>query len=111
PPKDERIPDRGRNVRGFLAAVVGVGASLALAGSVAAGPNSRGSQLSPRLVAVTLPWSGLSVGVNDDSGKSGSLRDWVYPVLSGDGLRVDTLTVTWDETEPFTIPARAQLSD
>jgi len=98
-------------VRGFLAAVVGVGASLALAGSVAAGPNSRGSQLSPRLVAVTLPWSGLSVGVNDDSGKSGSLRDWVYPVLSGDGLRVDTLTVTWDESEPFTIPARAQLSD
>jgi hypothetical protein len=56
-----------------------------------------------------LPWSGLSVGVNDDSGKS-ALRDWVYPVMSDDGLRINTLTLTWDESDPLKIVGRAELA-
>ena len=96
-------------MRVFLAAVVGVATSVALAGSAAAGTNAGGGRQSPRQAAVTLPWSGLSVGVNDDSGKS-ALRDWVYPVMSDEGLRLNTLTLTWDESEPLKILGRAELA-
>ena len=96
-------------MRVFLAAVVGVATSVALAGSAAAGTNAGAGRQSPRQAAVTLPWSGLSVGVNDDSGKS-ALRDWVYPVMSDEGLRLNTLTLTWDESEPLKILGRAELA-
>ena len=78
---------------------------VALAGSATAGTNAGSGRQSP----VTLPWSGLSVGVNDDSGKS-ALRDWVYPVMSDDGLRINTLTLTWDECDPLKIVGRAELA-
>jgi hypothetical protein len=96
-------------VRVLLAAVVGVATSVALAGSAAAGTNAGAGRQSPRQAAVTLPWSGLSVGVNDDSGKS-ALRDWVYPVMSDEGLRLNTLTLTWNEGEPLKILGRAELA-
>jgi hypothetical protein len=92
-------------VRAFLAVVVGVVTSVALAGSAAAATNTGAG----RQAAVALPWSGLSVGVNDDSGKS-ALRDWVYPVMSDDGLRLNTLTLTWDESDPLKILGRAELA-
>src|SRR3954470_24120085 len=92
-------------MRGFLAAVVGVATSVALAGSAAAATNTGAGQQA----AVALPWSGLSVGVNDDSGKS-ALRDWVYPVMSDEGLQLNTLTLTWDEGDPLKILGRAELA-
>jgi len=75
-----------------------------LAGSAAAATNTGAG----RQASVALPWSGLSVGVNDDSGKS-ALRDWVYPVMSDDGLRLNTLTLTWDESDPLKILGRVEL--
>jgi hypothetical protein len=92
-------------MRGFLAAVVGIVTSVALAGSAAAGTHSGAG----RQAAVALPSSGLTVGVNDDSGKS-ALREWVYPVMSNNGLRLNTLTLTWDESDPLKIPARGELA-
>jgi hypothetical protein len=93
-------------MRRFLAAVVGLGASLALVGSAAAAPSAGAAPGSHKLATVTLPWSGLAVGVNDDGGKLDSLRDWFYPVMSDDGLSLNTLTIQWNENDPFTIPAQ-----
>jgi hypothetical protein len=97
-------------MRRFLAVVVAVGAGLALAGSVTARPSSGGSRRLPGL-AIALPWSGLSVGVNDDSAKNASLRDWFFPAMHSVGMRLDTLTVNWDESDPSAIPARLELAD
>src|SRR5262249_8871026 len=101
--------ERG-NVRAFLAVLITLGASLALAGSVVARPNVGERRQTHTLAAVNLPWSGLSVGVNDDAGKTDSLRDWFYPAMSADGLSVNTLTIQWDENDPFTIPAQGAVT-
>jgi len=90
-------------MRRFLAAVVGVATSVALAGSAAAGTHTGAGR------QIAWPLSGLTVGVNDDSGKS-ALREWVYPVMSDTGLRLNTLTLTWDEGDPLKIPARGELA-
>jgi hypothetical protein len=92
-------------MRVLVAVVPILCACLAAAGSVAAAPKA------PSRAAVTLPWTGLSVGVNDDSGKLASMRDWFYPTMADEGLKVNTLTLQWDETDPFTIPAKGAVQE
>ena len=71
-------------MRAVVALLTSLIATLALAASVGRPPGD------PRRAraggASTCPGSGLSVGVNDDAGKFGSLRDWFYPAMNGDGL-------------------------
>src|SRR4249919_1259181 len=47
----------------------------------------------------------LVVGANDDAGKIETSSSWVYPTIAAEGLQLNTLTLTWDETDPSTIPA------
>jgi hypothetical protein len=49
--------------------------------------------------------AGLVVGANDDAGKIEIFAPWVYSTMATEGLQVNTLTLTWDETDPTTIPA------
>jgi hypothetical protein len=49
--------------------------------------------------------AGVVVGVNDDAGKIDTFSSWVYSTMALDGLQVNTLTLTWDETDPTSIPA------
>jgi hypothetical protein len=97
--------------RVLLAALASLSACFVAAGSVAARSTPDVAQQSRARAAVTLPWSGLSVGVNDDSGKLDSLRGWFYPALADEGLSVNTLTLQWDESDPFTIPAQTLVGD
>src|SRR5215475_2295079 len=83
-------------MRGLWARLAAVGAALALAGgAAAAGP----------------PWSGLTVGVNDDAGKFDTIRDWFYPALAAEGLTVNTITLTWDEYNPTTITGQTPVAN
>jgi hypothetical protein len=83
-------------MRVLLARLAAAGAALALAG-VASG--------------ASLPWSGLTVGVNDDAGKLDATRDWFYPALAAEGMHVNTLTLTWDDYNPTAIPAQAPVAN
>jgi hypothetical protein len=61
------------------------------------------------LAGVTLVLAGtaaanLSVGVNDDASKDPALTSWFFSTMQSEGLRINTLTVLWDETSPTTIP-------
>ena len=71
-------------MRGVVAVLAGVCATLVLAGSAPAG---------------------VIVGVNDDAGKINTFSSWVYSTMQSEGLKVNTLTLTWDDTDPMTIPA------
>jgi hypothetical protein len=49
--------------------------------------------------------AGVSVGVNDDTGKSErGAGAWFYPTLAATGLKVNAVTLRWDETAPAAIP-------
>ncbi len=98
-------------MRPFVVVIVGLSASVALAASALAGPAGRTRHDAHRLSAVNLPWSGLSVGVDDDSPKIGSLVGWFYPTMSGDGLKRNALTLRWDPSKPFTIPTRTAVQN
>ena len=63
-------------------ALAAVGATLAAAGGAAAN---------------------LSVGVNDDASKSADVAPWFYSTMQFVGLRINTLTLLWDETAPAEI--------
>jgi hypothetical protein len=63
-------------------ALAAVGATLAAAGGAAAN---------------------LSVGVNDDASKDSVVAPWFYSTMQAVGLRLDTLTLLWDETAPSDI--------
>jgi len=52
----------------------------------------------------------LSVGVNDDASKSPAVAPWFYSTMQSVGLRINTLTLLWDETAPTEI-AGADLID
>jgi hypothetical protein len=45
----------------------------------------------------------LSVGVNDDASKSPIVAPWFFSTMQSVGLRIDTLTLRWDETAPTEI--------
>jgi hypothetical protein len=49
--------------------------------------------------------AGLSVGVNDDAPKMPELSSWFYSTMQTEGLRINALTVLWDENAPTDIPA------
>ncbi len=89
-------------MRGLVARLAAVGTVLALAGAASAAPARH---------AASLPWSGLTVGVNDDSGKLDTVRDWFYPALAAEGMSVNTLTLTWDDYDPTAIPAQTPVAN
>jgi hypothetical protein len=45
----------------------------------------------------------LRVGVNDDGGKYESGPNWFYPTMASTGLRVNAITLRWDELAPTAI--------
>jgi hypothetical protein len=49
----------------------------------------------------------IVVGVNDDIGKIPAFAPWTYGTMQSTGLKVNTLTLAWDDTDPLTIPASA----
>jgi hypothetical protein len=49
--------------------------------------------------------AGVIVGVNDDAPKINTMSSWFYSTMESEGLKVNTLTLTWDDTDPTTIPA------
>jgi NADH:ubiquinone oxidoreductase subunit len=63
-------------------AIAVVGATLALAGSATAN---------------------LSIGVNDDAAKDAGVSAWFYSTMQSVGLKINTLTVLWDEGSPTDI--------
>ncbi|HZQ63613.1 MAG TPA: hypothetical protein VFA66_00110 [Gaiellaceae bacterium] len=54
--------------------------------------------------------AGLAVGVNDDAPKDPAVAPWFYAMMQETGLRIDTLTLLWDESAPGEI-AGAALAD
>jgi hypothetical protein len=44
------------------------------------------------------------VGVNDDAGRNVAQAGWFYPTMGSEGLRVDSITLRWDETAPTALP-------
>ena len=83
-------------MRGTVARLAAAGALLVLAGSAS---------------AASLPWSGLAVGVNDDAGKLDTVRGWFYPALAGEDMTVNTLTLTWDDTNPTAIAGQVPVAN
>jgi hypothetical protein len=53
----------------------------------------------------------LSVGVNDDASKNPIVAPWFYSTMESVGLRIDTLTLLWDETAPTEIAAAGLMDD
>jgi hypothetical protein len=45
--------------------------------------------------------------VNDDAAKDPTVATWFYPTMQSVGLRINTVTVLWDETAPTVIPREA----
>jgi hypothetical protein len=72
----------------FCGALVLAVATLALAGTAAAN---------------------LSVGVNDDASKDPGVSSWFYSTMQSVGLKINTLTVLWDEGSPADIPGAAAI--
>ena len=46
----------------------------------------------------------LTVGVNDDIGKIPAFAPWAYSTMAATGLKVNTLTLAWDDYNPAVIP-------
>ena len=57
------------------------------------------------LIVAGTATANLSVGVNDDAAKDPTVAPWFYSTMQSVGLKIDTLTVLWDETAPADIPA------
>ena len=55
------------------------------------------------LVFAAAASANLTVGVNDDTGKDPTANTWFYSTMQAEGLKIDTLTVRWDETNPTNI--------
>ena len=53
----------------------------------------------------------LSVGVNDDAAKGPLVGQWFYSTMQSVGLRIDTLTLLWDETAPTEIAGAGLIDD
>ncbi|MBV8079195.1 MAG: hypothetical protein JO186_02325 [Actinobacteria bacterium] len=52
----------------------------------------------------------ITVGVNDDAGEIGAFSSWFYGTMYNYGLKVDTLTLQWDEGSPTTIANQAAIT-
>ncbi len=68
------------------------------------------SILASAIAALALAGSGaagITVGVNEDIGKIPAFAPWTYATMQSTGLKINTLTLTWDDTDPLTIPAAA----
>ena len=59
--------------------------------------------LSITLVASGGAAANLSVGVNDDASKNAVVSPWFYSTMQSVGLRINALTLLWDETSPSEI--------
>jgi hypothetical protein len=59
--------------------------------------------LGATLVAASGAAANLSVGVNDDASKGPTVAPWFYSTMKSVGLRINTLTLLWDETSPSDI--------
>jgi hypothetical protein len=94
-------------VRALVVLSVSLCSSLALAAPVAARSTASAANDARARAVVNLPWRGLSIGVDDDSAKIGSLLGWFYPTMRDDGLKLNVLTLRWDPRSPFSIPAKA----
>ena len=55
------------------------------------------------LVASGAAAANLSVGVNDDASKNAVVSPWFYSTMQSVGLRINALTLLWDETSPSEI--------
>src|SRR5262245_9007407 len=51
----------------------------------------------------------LRVGVNDDGGKFEPGGSWFYPTMAATGLRLNTITLRWDELAPTAIADQPQI--
>src|SRR5262245_27207280 len=67
--------------------------------------------LSATLAATGGAAANLSVGVNDDAGKNPAVAPWFYSTMQSVGLRINTLTLLWDETAPTEIAAAGAIDD
>ena len=57
-------------------------------------------------LAVLIPGSAaanLIVGINDDVKYEASQPDFFMPTMAADGLKMNALTIRWDETQPTSI--------
>ena len=66
------------------------------------------------LMGATLALAGaananLSVGVNDDASKDAGVSSWFYSTMQSVGLKINTLTVLWDEGAPTDIAGAAAI--
>ncbi len=66
------------------------------------------------LVGTTLALAGtaaanLSVGVNDDAAKDAAVSAWFYSTMQSVGLKINTLTLLWDEGAPTEIAGAAAI--
>jgi NADH:ubiquinone oxidoreductase subunit len=66
------------------------------------------------LVGMTLALAGtaaanLSVGVNDDASKDAGVSAWFYSTMQSVGLKINTLTLLWDEGAPTEITGAAAI--
>jgi hypothetical protein len=66
--------------------------------------------LSATLAAAGGAAANLTVGVNDDAAKDSTVAPWFYSTMQTVGLRINTLTLLWDDTSPTEI-ANAGLVD
>jgi hypothetical protein len=67
--------------------------------------------LSATLAATGGAAANLSVGVNDDAAKNPAVAPWFYSTMQSVGLRINTLTLLWDETAPTEIAAAGAIDD
>ena len=51
---------------------------------------------------------GVVVGVNDDAGKHEVEGSWFFPAMASTGLRVNTITLRWEDYTPDTIDEQEQ---
>ena len=57
-------------------------------------------------LAILIPGSAaanLIVGINDDVKYEASQPDFFMPTMAADGLKMNALTIRWDETQPTSI--------
>ena len=67
--------------------------------------------LSATMASAGTAAANLSVGVNDDAGRDPGQSGWFFDRMAAEGLRIDTLTLLWDETAPDEIANAAAIDD
>jgi hypothetical protein len=67
------------------------------------------------LCAVTAALAGaatanLTVGINDDGGKWGTNPGWFYPTMQAEGVKLNTITLRWDDAAPTVVPDQSAIA-